>query len=537
MGLDINSFTNLSNPIDKLVKETGSNLVDTAENAIVGELSAAFQRIGLGNGSNKSILGNLGEQVLAGIAGEIFGAIGREMNLLSKDDIEDYRGVIANGDSRERDNIMRDQISKINGGNSVDNMVFPPDLNDFYVQLDFKKYRRPAPSVPADVETAFSISLPLPRTMEDRHDIGYNSDTRLGFLGAIANQGQNGVEWDLATGLAYAGKEGIRQLTGDGSDIIGLISQSFGATLNPHLSVMFNQPTLRRHKMQWMLAPNNAKESELIRKITKRIRGASLPSFARDQQGNANINILSFPMMCKMTLYPWGDKSRLTRLAGDVANSYNGNMYTFKHCVIESVNVNYAPSNPAFFSDEGNAPAFIILELSFLEIEYYTGDDFGRVGDQVDIGEAFGNIVDDVLGGKDPSEMTAEEQQNALGSAFNNRARIDTPANTTPAQSANTNNFNANSTVVAQYDDPESDDPSKAGKLYQTGDGSWYKVTTGPGGEKVTAIDSLTDPVFGYYGVYSPSTVVADATPIQFGNGKDILIRTDAGGQLQLGSA
>jgi hypothetical protein len=532
MGLDTDLFSIITNPIDKLVKEAGANIVDTAENAIVGELSSVFQRIGLGNGSNRSILGNLGEQVLAGIAGEIFGAIGREMNLLSKSEIEDNRGVLTSPDSLERDTLLQDQVSRI-PSSAAENIIFPPDLNDFYVQLDFKKYRRPAPAVPADVITEFSISLPLPRTLEDRHDVSYNDSMSLGFLGAIANQGQNGVTGlDTTTGLIYAGKEGIRAITGDGSDIIGLISQSFGASLNPHLSVMFQQPTLRRHKMQWMFAPNNPKESEIIRQITKKIRGASLPSFVRNQEGEANINTLTFPMMCKITLYPWGDKSKLRKLKGDADISYSGNMYTFKHCVIESVNINYAPSNPAFFSDEGNAPAFVLLDISFLEIEYFTGDDFGRMGDDIDLLKAFDNFAGDVLGGKNPADMTVEERQAAFDKI---KGSVDPAAGADPAQATGTNNFNANNTIVSMIADPaNADDPTKSNYLYQTSDGSWYKSSTVAGKETITPINSLSDPVFEQFNVYEQTVTPAAADAVQFTNGKKILIRTGKSGNLEL---
>lgn len=534
MGLDTNLFSIITNPVEKLVKDASQNIVDTAENAVVGELSGVFQRIGLGSGSNKSILGNLGEQVLAGIAGEIFGAIGREMNISSKSDIESYRHVLTEADSRDRDEIMASQVTKI-GGKTVKTHTFPPDLNDFYVQMDFKEYRRPAPSVPATADTVFSIALPLPRTLEDRHDINYNSATEIGFLGAVMNQGQNGAAsaggWD-GVSLAYAGKEALKAIVGsDNTTVFDLISQQVGAVFNNHVSAMFEQPSLRKHNMSWLLAPNNAAESETIRQITKLLKGASLPAFSRETNGNANLNILTFPMMCKITLFPWGDVAALSRLSGDTEKAYNGNMYTFKHCVVESIKVNYAPSSPSFFADGENAPAFIGIEMSFLEIEYFTADDFGRAGRNADFGKALWDGVENIFGQK-WEELSEEEKKKFVDEQI--QRNIDGRAGATPAQADVTNNFSANSTVVREYSTDNSDGKSTQ-KIYQTADGSWYALDSIGGRDRITPIESLTDPIFSKFDIYDQSISEVPTTPLTWGDTTNKKILTGVGGNLVLG--
>lgn len=536
MGLDTNLFSVITNPIDKLVKDASSNIVDTAENAVVGELSSVFQRIGLGSGSNKNILGNLGEQVLAGIAGEIFGAIGREMNIAAKSDIEAYRGVLTDADGRDRDEIMASQVTDVSANKVVKTYTFPPDLNDFYVQMDFKEYRRPAPSVPADVNTVFSIALPLPRTLEDKHDILYNSAIEMGIYGAIFNQAQNGATMNGGfdgTALSYGGREFLKSIIGnENTTIPNLISQAVGGVFNNHVSVMYEQPSLRKHQMSWVFAPNNPSESEKIREITKLLRGASLPAFSREHSGAANINLLSFPMMCKITLMPWGDVAALTRLKDDVDKAYSGNMYTFKHCVIESIKVNYAPSNPAFFADDGNAPAFVGLDIQFLELEYFTADDFGRSGRNIDYGKATIQTFTDLLG-KGVTELS-EEDFKALEEK--NRLRgLDGSAGAVPAQSDATNNFNANSTVVRGVT-PDADEPGKMERLYQTADGSWYRYYSDGGDATVTPIDSLNDPIFEKFGVYQPSISDVGTEPLRYSSNNTVLIKTGSNGKLKLGS-
>lgn len=533
MGLDLNRFTNIVDPISKLVQESGSQLIDTAENAVIGNLSAAFARLGLGSGTNKSILGNLGEQVLAGIAGEIFGAIGREMNLSSKTDIEDYRGVLINADYK-RDNINADNISRINKGASPTNIIFPSDLNDFYIQLDFKKYSRPAPNVLASVETDFSISLPLPRTLEDRHNLKYDTFDQ-GLVGAIFNQGVANANKDpvdafvdnAAYAAAYLGKRAISEFTSSGAAFVALTSQNFGATLNPHLAVMFQAPTLKTHKMQWLLSPNNPQESETIRKITQLIRAASLPAFVTNQKGQANLNILDMPMMCKMTLYPWGDESKYAAVYREKGDIYNKNMFSFKHTVIDSVNINYTPSNIAFFDDVSNknnpAPAFVLLEISFMEIEYFTADDFGRHGKSLDIGQLFDKFSKDIMGTFDEDNLNADNVDTVTA-----KPGVDS------AQNANTNIFalqgNANNTIIAEYPAADNDQHNQS-YLYKTSDGSWFYHDVV--NDTVEPVRNFDDDVFTKFDVPADSmNTIPDfaSDPVTFSNGNRKALLTDIDG-------
>jgi hypothetical protein len=521
MGLDLNRFSNISDPISKVIKEAGNQLIDTAENAVIGNLSAAFARLGLGSGTNKNVLGNLGEQVLAGIAGEIFGAIGREMNLSSKGDIEDFRGVLVNSDFK-RDVIDADNISKINKGASPTNIIFPSDLNDFYIQLDFKKYSRPAPNVLATVATDFSISLPLPRTLEDRHNLSYDTLNQ-GLIGAIFNQGAGNANKDSVDALvdnaayaaAYIGKRAITEFTSSGEAFVALTSQNFGATLNPHLSILFQAPTLKTHKMQWMLSANNPQESETIRKITQLIRAASLPAFITNQKGQANLNLLDMPMMCKMTLYPWGDESKFAGVHRGKNDIYNKNLYTFKHTVIDGVNINYSPSSLAFFDDDsgGNnpAPAFVVLEISFLEIEYFTADDFGRHGKSLDFNETLGKFTKDIMGAFDEEKLAVDGIS----------AIADVESRTT-AQNENTNIFalegQANNIVMQQYAAGSNNDEQQ-NYLYKTADGSWFyhDVTN----KKVEPIKTFDNTFFDQFGVPADeqNTIpITTGTPVLLSN-------------------
>jgi len=505
MSVNENLFKNITNPIEKLVKESGSRLVDSVENSVVGSLSAALQRVGLGDGSNKNVLGNLGEQVLAGIAGEIFGAIGREINLSSKSDIENLRGVIA--DTSENLASMDSSFQQ-----SDDILFFPTDLNEFYVQFDFKKYKRPAPNVPATALTEWQLALPLPRELVDRHNVQYNDKAELGFFGVVANGGQNPADntFDTATAAAYGGRLLIKRLTEHSGNVMGLLSQSFGASLNPHLSVMFEAPTLRTHRMQWLFAPNNEEESEKIRQIAKRLRGAALPSFIRDSAGNANFNILDYPMMCAITLYPWGDDSKFSGAAGANDKHYDGSMFTYKHCVINQVALNYAPDAIAFFSDDKRSPAFVSLEISFLEIEYYTGDNFGRKGGEKkaeDLARELSVSVG-VATGIDGNDLKADEQVKVLGENLKSYIDDGGTIGNTSAQNENIDNSSLTDVpVTTRINNPNN--PQQI--LVKSTQGGWYEITMGDSGNTVRIVEKLNDQVFTTYSVDGATTTMGTA--------------------------
>ena len=557
MPINENLYKNITNPINKLVKETGSNLVDSVENAVVGNLSAALQRVGLGDGSNKNLLGNLGEQLLAALGQEIFGAVGREMNISSKSDIENNRGVIADRDGK-RDLIDSTGLSELKSKKPNNPfIVFPPDLNEFYITLDFKDYRRPAPSVPAETETLFSISLPLPRTLDDRHGINY-SNIETGLVGAIFGQGQNsagGSDTDQLTeagitAAAYIAKTGLNGFTISGEALTTIASQTLGVSLNPHMAVEFKGPSLRSHKMQWLLSPNNDKESETIRKITQLIRSAALPAFITNQKdGSANFNLLDLPMMCKMTLYPWGDESKFAGTNRGENDIYKKNMYTFKHCVIDTVNINYAPNNLGFFRDESGgdnpAPSLVLLEISFMEIEYFTADDFGRHGHDfsLDTLKAASDRITKDLGiyGKilAPNATATPGELNELGQSLAPRSA--TKSSIFGLQG------NANSAVMVEYP-PKTSTAEVLSNferdgikylLYKTADGSWYSHTVGetvPNGEIIAPVDSLDNEIFDFFDVPATerNTDVIVGEPIKLGNDVNMALIITDGSTIEL---
>lgn len=451
-----NIFKKENNPIKKFANSLADKLQAKAEDKLTGALSDALAKIGLGQGSGKSIASQLGDAIVADLAAEFFGAIGKEINRATKEEIQQNRGTIdADADDpgtleptvNEQANVIR----------------FPSTLNDYHMRLEIKGYSRPSPNVKAEMSVRDTIILPLPRNLEDRHELSYESGMELGLYGAVANslapENKNKTVFDVAAeGAAYAAQSFVP------NQVFAIMQQMAGAIPNPHISALFKSVTLRRHRFDWLLAPNNAEESETLRRLLLRLKQAALPAFAKN-----SVNLLEMPEMIKVKLMPWASsvnetaEDQISRLneygvyEGDaIVSPENNNMFTFKHCMIENISVNYAPDSPTFFAGENPsnpAPAFVLLSMSLLEIEYFTADDYGRKGTKTptEIVERFTKeVAKDLIG----VGITAAESYTS-GVGDNAETKTDTPGPTgqaekVPAKYEYSYNKTANQNMVAR---------------------------------------------------------------------------------------
>ena len=441
-------FKKEKNPIKKFANSLADKLQAKAEEKLTGALSDALAKVGLGQGSGKNIVSQLGDAIVADLAAEFFGALGKDINRATKEEIQQNRGLI---DADADDPGTLETEAQGDAGNVL---RFPSTLNDYHMRLEIKKYKRPTPQSKAEMEVRDVIILPLPRTLEDRHEISYDSSLELGLVGAVTSpatvqdlQGKpaaDAVKTAAAIAAAYTAKEFVA------NQIFAVAQQMAGAIPNPHISALFKSPTLRRHRFDWLFAPNNAEESETLRKLLLRLKQAALPAFVSD-----TVNLLEMPEMIKVKLMPWASSD------DDIENNTKSNLYTFKHCMIENVSVNYAPDSPTFFNSGTNpAPSFILLSVSLLEIEYFTSDDYGRKSNTSAVG-VIENAVQEV---KDLVAMT-----NATAEVENS-STSGTGANTTPVAPSDTRGQNG--TVVSTTKKYTNKDGSRV--VYVTSDGSRY---------------------------------------------------------------
>lgn len=260
---------------------------------------------------------------------------------------------------------------------------FPLNLSDAeYMQIEFSKYDRPSPLMPAKFNTEYSVALPLPRDLSEQHSVRINpQDT--GLLGMFTDQiksiidtaqgkGSNNDVQD-SVGLMYAGISTAVQQSGigipglSGEQVAQTAGQFLKAVPNPHISVFFNGVDMRPPmEFSWLFTARNVTESNKIKNIIKQFKKRTLPAVSTGAQ-----NLMSYPQMVRLTLMPWGE----TFIPG---SEWSGTMPIYKLGLISAIHVNYSPNGLSFFNDEAASPVFVVFSFTFQEIEVITGLDYGN---------------------------------------------------------------------------------------------------------------------------------------------------------------
>lgn len=262
---------------------------------------------------------------------------------------------------------------------------FPSNLSNEYMQIEFSKYDRPSPLMPAKFNTEYSVCLPLPRDLSETHSVRINpQDT--GILGAAVDQvksikdelsatfgsGKEGrSSGDLlenSVGLMYQGAASVAGGLG-GEQVAGIAGQFLKAVPNPHISVFFNGVDMRPPmEFSWLLSARNQAESSKIKDIIRQFKRRVLPAVSISSQ-----NVMAYPEMVRLTLFPWGEQ-----FAENSASNWSGTMPIYKLGLISAINVNYSPNGLSFFNDEASSPVFVVFSFTFQEIEVITGLDYGN---------------------------------------------------------------------------------------------------------------------------------------------------------------
>lgn len=139
-----------------------------------------------------------------------------------------------------------------------------------------------------------------------------------------------------------------------------VVSAVTGFNINKFKSVLFEAPMLKRHHFIWKLAPKTKEESILIRSIVNQLKVCMSPE--------VKINaILEFPYVFDVYFYPNFSE-----------------MYGFKPCVIETLQVDYTggQAHPSFYTE--GYPESIELNMVLLEIEFWDRADYTRWDGNID---------------------------------------------------------------------------------------------------------------------------------------------------------
>ena len=268
--------------------------------------------------------------------------------------------------------------------------------------FDFRKYERRSIFRQPYMRPQGTIRLPISKNIKDQYKISWEEkgqdpivgaamETLLasgGFVNGLTDAMGNiaegnmmqaigdlgnavgtaaGVGTGLAAGAAFQyGNTASRmiggvlgQITGNEISATGNeLLQPLGLAQNPYLTVLFKQPNFKRHQFSWKLIARDPEESRTINTIISTFKYHMLPSVPGGLALGGTL--LGYPSIVNIGFHSSDDY-----------------LYRFKSCVIEGLDVNYAPaSTPAFFKGEQNVPVEVDLSINFLEIEYWTRQDF-----------------------------------------------------------------------------------------------------------------------------------------------------------------
>lgn len=254
----------------------------------------------------------------------------------------------------------------------------------YFMQLYFYDYKRNAAFENAAVESIGSITLPLPLNLSENVSPIING-MNFGAFGGEAFSAISKIleSKDLKTGFQTAKQEVTRALqsqdlrrlvfrraVGITPEIKGGIDTITGSTPNPHLGLVFDGVDLRSFSFSWRLSPNNREESENLQKIIGTIKRQSLPKRSKDNF------YLSYPSLVKIGL-----GGKLKTLQDHIL---------FKHCLITSFSVDYAPNGSHAFFRETGLPTDYAFTLGLKETSIHVRDDYNTSGIGLTQDQAYG---------------------------------------------------------------------------------------------------------------------------------------------------
>lgn len=228
-----------------------------------------------------------------------------------------------------------------------------------------------------------TIELPLPTNLEDSYNVrvqGYDAELTGALVAGAASQfagagdlSAGNIATALGGALSGTGLDPESLLSPDMGDIsrnvaflgrrnlpsnLGrAVDTGLGNTINPKTSLYFDGVNLKQLTFTWNLAPQDARESDVIRDITNTIKRNMLPSY-----GTAigfTQALLNYPSTVDIFLL-------------GVDQQYY--MY-FKTCMIQGFNVNYTPNGLAIV--KGGKPAIVGLSMTLVEADIHTAEDYG----------------------------------------------------------------------------------------------------------------------------------------------------------------
>jgi hypothetical protein len=241
-----------------------------------------------------------------------------------------------------------------------------------------------------------TISLYMPDTQTISYSSHYEEVSltkELGIPGYIAHaisdkhngEKNAGTPYAIAAAGAVAG--GIL-----GSQALGsLIAQGAGVIVNPQIQLLFTSVSLRTFQLEFIMTPKTSAEAQMVKNICDSFAFYSLPGIAGNQTGQPG-QFLTPPQIFSVQFQFLGSSSALTQISNTLTSALNttglspflttnsitggtpAKTFLVNDCVLEDVNIDYAPNGWAAYND--GYPVQTRLTLQFKETTMITKNQF-----------------------------------------------------------------------------------------------------------------------------------------------------------------
>lgn len=206
------------------------------------------------------------------------------------------------------------------------------------------------------IEQSIAVYMPTPLIFNSQHAYEEISLTKLAgklTIGALATTAFAVASWASVTGVLSKTARPIINAAGKaiGSSTVSSIAKLTGNPINPMAEIVFATTPVRQFSFELLMAPRNEKESESIYEIVKTLRFHSAPEINNNTYGFTWIAPAEFDI----TFFNKGVE--------------NMNMIRINTCILERIEVDYAPSAGTFSTFRNGHPVAVRLSLGFRELE------------------------------------------------------------------------------------------------------------------------------------------------------------------------
>jgi hypothetical protein len=192
---------------------------------------------------------------------------------------------------------------------------------------------------------AESIALFMPNAMVYSSTNAYEDISLTAIAGAVGV----GAVTGLLGRLNIPGAGFVASVAGVTGSVIGQATRIAGTPINPRVEVLYATTPQRSFVFEVLMAPRNERESVTIQEIVRTLRFHSAPEI-----GFAGLTLVP-PAEFDITFYNKG----VENLAIPRINT----------CVLERVDVDYAPTGTGFSTFSNGYPVAVRLSLGFREVE------------------------------------------------------------------------------------------------------------------------------------------------------------------------